>query len=97
MSNIKIYDWTSDTGELESRSIIVEEFEENGKQYCNIMKQIDFNDFEIEYATTIRDNEILKFVEGKRWDKKEKDKNYELVPMDEEAAKRIRQEQKSRR
>lgn len=95
MSNIKIYDWTSDTGELESRSIIVEEFEENGKQYCNIMKQIDFNDFEIEYATTIRDNEILKFVEGKRWDKKEKDKNYELVPMDEEAAKRIRQEQKS--
>ena len=49
MSNIKIYDWTSDTGKLESRSIIVDEFEQDGKQYYNIVKQIDVNKFDFEY------------------------------------------------
>ena len=43
MGNIKTYDWFSENGEFEARTIIYEEFFKDGEKYCKIIEKFNFN------------------------------------------------------
>ena len=64
MGNIKTYDWFSEDGVFEARTIIYEEFFKDGEKYCKIIEKFNFDNLQLVFATAKETENGLELVKS---------------------------------
>lgn len=96
MENIMTYDWTSEKGEFQQRSVIFEEFYKNGKKYYKLINDLKPEELGPSIIEAEYDNDRLKFVKSQLYEilEGETEGEYELLPISGELSEKIKTEQK---